>query len=64
VASVTVKGPYAQIPAHYTEMLAWLSAEGWEIDGPPREVYIKRPKADGSGDPAAFVTEIQFPIKQ
>jgi len=63
VASVTVKGPYAQIPAHYTEMLAWLSAEGWEIDGPPREVYIKRPKADGSGDPGEFVTEIQFPIK-
>ena len=63
VAAVKVKGPYSQIPAHYTEMLAWLSAEGWEIAGPPREVYIKRPDAQGKGDPKEFITEIQFPIK-
>ena len=63
VAAVQVKGPYSRIPAHYTEMLAWLSAEGWEIAGPPREVYIKRPDAAGGGDPNEFVTEIQFPIR-
>ena len=63
VAAVTVTGPYGQIPAHYTEMLAWLSTEGWEVDGDPREVYIKRPHAGGAGDPDEFVTEIQFPIK-
>ena len=62
VAFGVVKGPYDQIPAHYTEMLAWLSAEGMEVSGPPREVYIKRPGPDGSGDPNEFVTEIQFPI--
>jgi len=63
VACTEVEGPYDKIPAHYTEMLAWLTAEGWETAGPPREVYIKRPGADGSGDPNAFVTEIQFPIR-
>ena len=63
VASVVVKGPYSQIPAHYTELLAWLSAEGWEIAGAPREVYIKRPSRSGKPDPSQFVTEIQFPIK-
>lgn len=63
VAVGTVKGPYSQIPAHYTEMLAWLDAQGWEIDGPPREVYVKRPDAEGKGDPKQFVTEIQFPVR-
>jgi effector-binding domain-containing protein len=62
VAFSVVKGPYGQIPAHYTEMLAWLDAQGWEVRGAPREVYIKRPQADGSGDPSGFVTEIQFPV--
>jgi len=64
VASARVQGPYSDIPAHYTEMIAWLSAEGWEIAGPPREVYIRRPDAQGRGDPKEFVTEIQFPIEE
>ena len=63
VAASQVKGPYKQIPAHYTEMLAWLDAEGWDVAGPPREVYLKRPDSKGKGDPKEFVTEIQFPIK-
>jgi len=63
VALVEVKGSYDEIPAHYSELLAWLSVEGWEIMGPPREVYIKHPDAHGAGDPGEFVTEIQFPIK-
>jgi effector-binding domain-containing protein len=63
VAAAQVKGPYEQIPAHYTEMLAWLDAEGWDVVGPPREVYLKRPDAEGKGDSKDFVTEIQFPIK-
>jgi len=64
VAAAVVTGPYEDIPAHYTEMLAWLSVEGLEVAGPPREVYIKRPDARGGGDPGESVTEIQFPIKQ
>ena len=64
IASITVKGPYSDIPAHYSEMLAWLSAEGWPRAGPPREVYLKRPDAKGGGDPSEFLTEIQFPIKE
>ena len=63
VAYVTVKGPYDQVPARYAEMLAWLSVEGWEIAGPPREVYIRRPDSHGRGDPEEFLTEIQFPIR-
>jgi len=63
VAWVRVKGPYSEIPAHYTEFLAWLQAQGWTVAGPPREVYIVHPDARGRGDESEFVTEIQFPIK-
>ena len=62
VAAVKVKGPYADIPGHYSEFLAWADSESWEIIGPPREVYIKHPDASGGGDPSEFVTEIQFPV--
>ena len=62
VASVTVKGPYGEIPAHYTELLAWLSVEGWAADGCPREVYLKRPDNSDTIDPDAYLTEIQIPV--
>jgi len=62
VASATVKGPYGQVTRRYTELYAWLSAEGLSAAGPPREVYLKHPGADGSGDPETYVTEIQIPI--
>ena len=62
VAAIRVTGSYEHIPAHYTEMLAWLVANGSEVTGPPTEVYVKGPKADGSRPPEEFVTEIQFPV--
>ena len=64
VACVSVQGPYDQIAAHYTEMLAWLDAEGLEVAGPPREVYVKGPDATGKGNPKEYVTEIQFPVRR
>jgi len=63
VAFVQVAGPYAKIPAHYAEILAWLDVNGMEIAGSPREVYLRRPDAQGGGDPNAFLTEIQIPIR-
>jgi len=62
VYAAQVKGAYNTIPAHYAELLAWMDADSVEVTGAPREVYINRPRADGGGDPAEFVTEIQFPI--
>ena len=62
VLAVEVQGPYGDIPAHYAEFLAWIDVEGASIAGPPREVYLVHPGPDGSGDPAAFRTELQFPV--
>ena len=63
VAFATITGPYHEIPARYDEILAWLSVQGLEPSGPPREVYLKHPDAGGGGEPAEFVTEIQFPVE-
>lgn len=62
VAAVRVKGPYSDIGARYTELLAWLAAEGLDPEGPPREVYLRHPGS--GGDPADFLTEIQVPVAQ
>ena len=62
VLAVVVQGPYGQMPAHYAEFLAWLDVEGEAPAGPPREIYLVHPAADGSGDPKTFRTEIQFPV--
>lgn len=62
VAAAQVTGPYGRIPAHYSEMLAWMAADGLTAIGSPREVYIKGPKTDGSGNPEEYITEIQFLI--
>jgi len=60
VLSVVVEGPYREMPAHYSELLAWLSVEGTSPAGPPREVYLVHP---GSPQPQVLKTEIQFPVK-
>jgi len=62
-AYTTVKGPYREVPAHYSEMLAWMSAQGMAPAGEPREVYLQHPDTEGKGDPEEFITEIQFPIE-
>jgi effector-binding domain-containing protein len=62
VLAVVVSGPYRDMPAHYSEFLAWMSVEGTAPAGPPREIYLVHPGPDGSGDPKTFRTEVQFPI--
>jgi len=62
VLAIVVQGPYGEMPAHYSEFLAWMSVEGEAPAGPPREIYLVHPGSDGSGDPKAFRTEIQFPV--
>jgi len=62
VLAIVVQCPYSQMPAHYAEFLAWLDIEGEAPAGPPREIYLVHPGADGSGDRKTFRTEIQFPV--
>ncbi len=62
-ASVVVEGCYERIPARYVELLAWLPIQGLTPAGYPREIYLKGPKKDGSGNPDEFQTEILIPVE-
>ncbi|MFW5798538.1 MAG: GyrI-like domain-containing protein [Planctomycetota bacterium] len=64
VVAAEVKGAYDQIPAHYAELVAWIDYEGLEVDGKPREVYIKHPGDGETTDPEDYLTEVQFPVAE
>ena len=61
MACVVHHGPYDEtlIQAN-TAILKWIDANGYQIGGPTREMYLNY---QVGGDPAQFVTEIQVPIE-
>lgn len=56
------QGPYSQIPAKYAELMAWVSVQQYQVVGPPFEVYLKAPRADGGVAPEECLTEICLPV--
>jgi DNA-binding transcriptional MerR regulator len=62
VASTMFRGPYSNFSLAYGAILDWVSANGYTITGPNREIYFQGPSPDV--DPADYVTEIQFPVKK
>jgi len=59
-ACVIHQGPYETINQSYTAMMAWAEANGYQISGPDREVYLTSPNE--VEDPQAYVTELQIPV--
>ena len=52
-------GGFEGFPRAYQAGVQWIEANGYEITGPNREVYLQfRP----DGNPENYVTEIQFPV--
>ncbi|MEU5766829.1 MerR family transcriptional regulator [Streptomyces asoensis] len=52
---------HPQILAPYEAVEAWMRREGWEYDGPCREVYFADWDAAGAEDP---VCDVAFPVKR
>ena len=59
VASAMHRGPYDTLPSTYDALMHWIDSHGFEISGPPREVYLSDP---ADVQPEATLTEIQVPI--
>jgi DNA-binding transcriptional MerR regulator len=60
VTSVIHHGAFENFVQEHTAMLSWIEANGYEIVGPYREIYIKQdrhPVADSA-------TEIQYPVEK
>ncbi len=54
-------GAFDSLGAAYDAITRWIAANGYRIAGPNREVYVAYER---DGAPAAYVTEIQFPVEQ
>lgn len=52
---------HPQILAPYEAVEAWMKREGWDYDGPCREVYFADWDAAGAEDP---VCDVAFPVKR
>jgi effector-binding domain-containing protein len=59
-ATLVHRGPYDQLFRSYARMFAFLKARDVQPAAPLREVYHKGPGMIFRGNPAKYVTEIQF----
>lgn len=59
VAATMHKGRYDDLPQTYSRLMSWIGDNGYQVVGPPREVYFSDPNESG---PEETLTEIQFPV--
>jgi effector-binding domain-containing protein len=59
VASTMYHGPYEEIAPAYEELAAWTSANGYDLVGPPQELYHSDP---ATTSPEEYLTEIRLPV--
>jgi effector-binding domain-containing protein len=64
VASTVHHGGYSGLTGAYRELMGWISASGYTIVGPEREIYHRGPATPGDQNDADCVTEIQFPVEK
>lgn len=59
MAATVHHGPYDQIGSVYHPLTSWISEQGHEITGPPREIYLNDPQTT---PPEELLTRVEFPI--
>ena len=59
MACVVHHGPFSGLGEAYHALMQWIEGNGYQIAGPNRELYLQYER---EGDPAQYVTEIQFPV--
>jgi effector-binding domain-containing protein len=58
-ACVVHSGPFATLGNAYGAMLTWIKDNGYNINGPTREIYLQYERG---GDQGKYVTELQCPV--
>jgi AraC family transcriptional regulator len=61
VASTVHKGPFDEVGKIYGILWGWINSNGYEIVGPPEEVYFSDP---ATTPPQELTTEIRFPVRK
>ena len=62
--SLLHKGPYDDLSRSYEKILAYVSAQGYEVVMPTREVYHKGPGMILKGNPKKYLTELQILVTE
>jgi DNA-binding transcriptional MerR regulator len=60
VAAVVHQGEFEDFTQGHAALLEWVGANGYQISGPYREIYIKHEQSDLSDS----TTEIQYPVEK
>lgn len=62
MASTLHKGPFTGFASAYADLLKWIDVNGYRVNGPDREVYLRLPEeGQYRSDPNAL-TEMQVPV--
>jgi effector-binding domain-containing protein len=64
VASTVHHGGFSGLSGAYRALMEWISASGYRISAPEREIYHRGPSTPGDQNDAGCVTEIQFPVER
>jgi DNA-binding transcriptional MerR regulator/effector-binding domain-containing protein len=63
MAATVHHGSYETIGEAHTAILRWIEANGYQIIGPDREIYLYNAMPIQRNDPS-YVTEIQYPVER
>lgn len=59
VATTLHCGPYEEISPAYHAVASWITTNGYQISGPPRELYLNDPR---QVKPSELLTRVEFPV--
>lgn len=57
--SLIHRGPYEQLGRSYAKLFEYINRQGYRIESPTREIYLKGPGMIFKGNPKNYLTEIQ-----
>ncbi len=59
VLSAIHKGPYSQIASVYAAIMEYITKNGYEVIGPPMELWLNNPMEVAESE---LLTEVRFPV--
>jgi AraC family transcriptional regulator len=62
VASISHKGPGSEFKKTYGTLMEWIEKKGFELSGPPMEIYSKKPEVVG-GETILYA-KVMLPVKK
>jgi effector-binding domain-containing protein len=62
VATISHKGPGSEFATTYAKLFAWVAENGYEVAGPPMEIYSKKPEV--KGDQTILYAKVMVPVKR